>query len=75
MVNDAKKMKEMKEVKEWLKERSPSSKKKINDLFRSVDMGGRIPLKEQEEALGCVPVGEVKEILKKCAIELGMIYE
>ena len=72
MVSDVKKMEE---VKEWFKEGNPSSKKKINDLFRSIDMGGRIPLKEQEEALGCVPVGEVKEILKKCAIELGMIYE
>ena len=73
MVSDAKKMEE---VKKWFKEGSPSSKKKINDLFRSVDMGGRMPIKEQkEEVLGCVPIGEVKGILKKCAIELGMIYE
>ncbi len=73
MGNDAR---QMAEVKEWLQGSFFSHEKKRNDLFGAISLGGRMELEQEEnESLGCVPIEEVEELLKKCAYELGMAYE
>lgn len=51
----------MKQIKEWLK-----------------DDNIKIPLevkKDENESLGCIPIEEVDELLKKCACKLGIEYK
>lgn len=66
----------MAEVKDWLQEGSKLSKRNMNDLFGAVNLGGRMKLEQEEdEPSVCVPIEEVRELLAKCACELGMKYE
>lgn len=69
---------QMSEIKEWLRGGffSYENEKKKNDLFEAVSLGGRMELEQKEdESLGCIPLEEVEELLKKCACELGIAYE
>lgn len=73
MGNEAK---QMAEVKEWLQGGFFTRGEKSSDLFGAVSLGGRMELEQEEnESLGCVPIEEVEELLRKCAYELGIVYE
>ena len=73
MGNDAR---QMTEIKEWLQGSFFSCEKKRNDLFCAISLDGRMELEQKEdESLGCIPIEEVDELLKKCAYELGIAYE
>ncbi len=69
-------VRQMTEIKEWLQGSFFSCEKKRNDLFGAISLGGRMELEQKEdESLGCIPIEEVEELLKKCAYELGIAYE
>lgn len=51
-------VKQITKVKEWLQ----------GDLFGSIELE-----QGEDESLGCVPIEEVEELLKKCAYELGIV--
>ena len=62
----------MEEVKNWIQNSVAGRGKKDNDLFEV----GRMTLRqENEDTFACISVSEVQGILRRCAYELGMIYE